>query len=132
MNDLIFTYHQANALAAGQSGFISESGAYIFNITEAKYMNSPSGAKQIEFSVEMDDRRKANYLNLYYEKKDGTANAYGVNLINALMGSTGIKQLTRVIKSNLLLAPELRGKKSGTGAAKKAENQKRRQRQLQL
>lgn len=62
MNDVIFTYHQANALAAGQSGFINESGAYIFNITEAKYMNSPSGAKSIEFSVEMDDGRKANYL----------------------------------------------------------------------
>ncbi|WP_339057102.1 DUF669 domain-containing protein [Candidatus Regiella endosymbiont of Tuberolachnus salignus] len=119
MNDVIFTYHQETALAAGQSGFISESGAYIFSITEAKYMNSPSGAKSIEFSVETDDGRKANYLNLYYEKKDGTANAYGVNLINALMGCTGIKQLTRVIKSNLLLAPELRGKKVGLVLQKK-------------
>jgi len=36
MNDVIFTYHQETALAAGQSGFISESGAYIFNIVVVK------------------------------------------------------------------------------------------------
>ncbi|WP_342221224.1 DUF669 domain-containing protein [Candidatus Fukatsuia endosymbiont of Tuberolachnus salignus] len=114
MNEVIFTYHQEAALAAGQSGFISESGAYIVTLTEAKYMTSPSGAKSIEFSVETEDGRKAHYLNLYYEKKDSTPNPYGVNLINAMMGCTGIKQLTRVVKDiNAPLAPELIGKKIG-------------------
>lgn len=114
MSNITFTYNQESALSAGLSGFINESGAYVLTITEAKYMISSGGAKSIEFSVEADDGRKANYLSVYTVKKDGTPNTHGVNMINAIMGCTGVNQLTMVMKDvNTHLAPELIGKKVG-------------------
>lgn len=114
MSNITFTYNQESALSAGLSGFINESGAYVVTITEAKYMISSGGAKSIEFSVEADDGRKANYLNVYTVKKDGTSNTHGVNMINAIMGCTGVNQLTMMMKDvNTHLAPELIGKKVG-------------------
>ncbi|WP_334470426.1 hypothetical protein [Arsenophonus sp. PmNCSU2021_1] len=80
MNNITFTYNQEAALAAGQSAFINESGAYVVTIQEAKYMTSSGGAESIEFSVEADDGKKANYLNVYTKKKDGTPNKFGVNM----------------------------------------------------
>ncbi|WP_369788359.1 DUF669 domain-containing protein [Rouxiella sp. WC2420] len=114
MSNVIFTYNQEQALSAGQSGFINESGAYIFTITEAKCMTSSGGAKSIELSVEADDGRKANYLNVYTEKKDKTPNQFGINMINAIMGCTSVNSLTMVMKDiNTHLVPELIGKRVG-------------------
>ena len=114
MNNVIFTYSQESALSAGQSGFINESGAYVFTISEAKYVANPSGSKSLEFSVETDDGRKANYLNIYTVKRDGTPNTHGVNMINAIMGCTGVNQLTMAMKDvNTQIAPELTGKRIG-------------------
>lgn len=58
MNNITFTYNAESALAAGKSGFITESGAYVVTIQEAKYVTSSSGAESIEFSVEADDGKK--------------------------------------------------------------------------
>jgi len=88
-----FIYNPQQALAAGQSGFITDSGAYVVTITDARFSVQPSGAKSMELSIETDDGRKAQYLHLYYEKKDGTANPYGLHLIHALMGCMGVRQL---------------------------------------
>ncbi|EKN6008152.1 hypothetical protein DVQ89_20680 [Yersinia enterocolitica] len=87
MSNVTFVYDQDSGLSAGLSGFINESGAYIFTISEAKYVISSGGAKSIEFSVETDDGRKANYLNVYTVKKDGSSNTHGVNMINAMTHS---------------------------------------------
>lgn len=72
MNErVIFTYNQEDALAAGQSGFINESGAYVITIAEAKLGTSESGACFMEFSGETDDGRKINYLSVYSTKRWG-------------------------------------------------------------
>ncbi|WP_334473031.1 DUF669 domain-containing protein [Arsenophonus sp. PmNCSU2021_1] len=114
MNNITFTYNQEAALAAGQSAFINESGAYIVTIQEAKYMTSSGGAESIEFSVEADDGKKANYLNVYTKKKDGTPNKFGVNMINAIMGCAGVQQLTtKMINAHTHIAPELTNKRVG-------------------
>ncbi|WP_238149445.1 hypothetical protein [Arsenophonus endosymbiont of Aleurodicus floccissimus] len=94
MNNITFTYSQEATLAAGQSAFINEFGTYIVTILEAKYMTSSGGAESIEFSVESDDGKKANYLNAYTKKKDKTPNKHGVNMIHAIMGCAGVQQLT--------------------------------------
>ncbi|EOV1642027.1 DUF669 domain-containing protein [Yersinia enterocolitica] len=114
MSNVTFVYDQDSGLSAGLSGFINESGAYIFTISEAKYVISSGGAKSIEFSVETDDGRKANYLNVYTVKKDGSPNTHGVNMINAMMGCSGVKQLT-IIKNEagVDVAPEFVGRKLG-------------------
>lgn len=114
MSTLIFTYNQEQAKAGGQGGFIHESGAYIFTIAEAKYVTTPSGAKSIEFTLETDDGRKANYVNVWHAKKEGMENPFGVNLIQAIMGCTGVRQLTSRMKDvNTYIAPELIGKRLG-------------------
>ncbi|AYB49571.1 DUF669 domain-containing protein [Candidatus Williamhamiltonella defendens] len=88
-----FIYNPQQALAAGQSGFITDSGSYVVTITDARFSVQPSGAKSMELSIETEEGRKAQYLHLYHEKKDGTANPYGLQLIHALMGCMGVRQL---------------------------------------
>ncbi|CNE41225.1 Uncharacterised protein [Yersinia similis] len=107
MSNVTFVYDQDSGLSAGLSGFINESGAYVFTISEAKYVISSGGAKSVEFSVETDDGRKANYLNVYTVKKDGSSNTHGVNMINAMMGCAGVKQLTMIKnEAGIDVAPE--------------------------
>ncbi|NIH23435.1 DUF669 domain-containing protein [Providencia heimbachae] len=114
MSNIIFTYNQEDALAAGQSGFINESGAYVITIAEAKLGTAESGAKFIEFSGDTDDGRKVNYLSVYSTKKDGELNKFGCNMINAIMGCSGVMQLTdRMITVNHFIAPEFSGKRVG-------------------
>ncbi|CNH34159.1 MULTISPECIES: hypothetical protein [Yersinia] len=114
MSNVTFVYDQDSGLSAGLSGFINESGAYVFTISEAKYVISSGGAKSVEFSVETDDGRKANYLNVYTVKKDGSSNTHGVNMINAMMGCAGVKQLTMIKnEAGIDVAPEFVGRKLG-------------------
>ncbi|PAV02379.1 DUF669 domain-containing protein [Arsenophonus sp. ENCA] len=114
MNNITFTYNAESALAAGKSGFITESGAYVVTIQEAKYVTSSGGAESIEFSVEADDGKKANYLNVYCKKKDGTPNQYGINMIHAIMGCADVGQLTtKMINVHTHIAPELTNKRVG-------------------
>lgn len=114
MSNVIFTYNEEAALTAGMGGFINESGAYTITITEAALTTSQGGAKAIEFSGEADDGRKVQYLSVYVSKKDGSANTFGVNMIHAIMGCAGVKQLTNHMKAvNQYVAPEFAGKKVG-------------------
>ena len=114
MSNVIFTYNEEAALTAGMGGFINESGAYVITITEAALTTSQGGAKAIEFSGESDDGRKVQYLSVYVSKKDGSANTFGVNMVHAIMGCAGVKQLTNYMKAaNQHVAPEFAGKKVG-------------------
>jgi hypothetical protein len=114
MSDVIFTYNEEAALTAGQGGFINETGAYILTITEAALKQSEKGARFIEFSGESDDGRKVQYLNVCTQKNDGTENKFGANVIHAMMGCAGVKQLTQQMLSvSSFVAPEFHGKKIG-------------------
>lgn len=114
MSNVIFTYNQEAALTAGQGGFINENGAYVITITEAALTTSSGGAKAIEFSGESDDGRKVQYLSVYVTKKDGGDNTFGVNMVHAIMGCAGVKQLTNQMKAaGQFVAPEFAGKKVG-------------------
>ena len=114
MSHPVFTYNNESALSVGQGGFITETGSYVVTITEAKYTTSAGGAKSIEFSVEADDGRKANYLSVWYKKKDGTPNSFGESVIHAIMGCARVRNLTLHMKDiNTEIAPELTGKRIG-------------------
>lgn len=116
MSNVIFTYNEESALAAGMGGFINENGAYIFTITEAELKQGTDGSKAqwIEFSGDSDDGRKVQYLSIYSVKKDGTPNTYGVNMINAMMGCAGINSLTQYMATaGKYVAPEFAGKRIG-------------------
>lgn len=114
MSNVIFTYNEEAALTAGMGGFINETGAYLLTITEAALTTSQGGAKAIEFSGEADDGRRVQYLSVYVTKKDGSENTFGVNMIHAIMGCAGIKQLTNQMRdASHFVAPEFAGKKVG-------------------
>ncbi|MBS9442452.1 DUF669 domain-containing protein [Photorhabdus heterorhabditis] len=113
MNNVMFVYNEELALSAGQSGFITESGAYIITISEAKFTTGKGGACFIELAGESNDGRKVNYLSVCYKKNDGTDNQYGINMINAIIGCAGIKQLSYIKKDETFIAPEIAGKKVG-------------------
>lgn len=114
MSNVIFTYNHEAALTAGQGGFINENGAYVITISEAALTTANSGAKAIEFSGESEDGRKVQYLSVYVTKKDGTDNAIGINMVHAIMGCAGVKQLTNQMKAaGQFVAPEFSGKKVG-------------------
>ncbi|EKS6731520.1 DUF669 domain-containing protein [Enterobacter mori] len=114
MSNVIFSYNEESALTAGQGGFINETGAYVVNITEASLKQSEKGARFIEFSGESDDGRKVQYLSVCTQKNDGTENKFGANIIHAMMGCAGIKQLTQqMVSASNFVAPEFHGKKIG-------------------
>ncbi|QBY44024.1 DUF669 domain-containing protein [Arsenophonus nasoniae] len=112
-HNIIFTYSEESALLTYQGGFINESGAYVITITEAKLTKSDKGSEFIEFSGESEDGRKVNYLSICCKKNDGTVNPFGQNMVNAIMGCIGIRQVTSVQHNNNLIAPEFHDKKVG-------------------
>ncbi|MDH2997220.1 hypothetical protein A1D22_05980 [Pasteurellaceae bacterium LFhippo2] len=113
MNNPIFTYNQDEAVKAGQTAFISETGAYNCKIISAEWIQSQGGAQAIEFSVETDEGLKGNYLTVYYTKKTGEKLEGGHSMIQAIMGCTGVQQLSQQFNGNKAFAPELAGKKVG-------------------
>lgn len=113
MNQPIFTYNQEQAVKAGQSGFINETGAYIGRITTAKWTQSQGGARALELSFEDENGLKADYLSIYYTNRNGEPIAFGQNMVQAVMGCAGVKQLTMAHYNGNEIAPELTDKRIG-------------------
>lgn len=74
---------------------------------------SDNRAEFIEFSGESEEGKKVNYLSICCKKNDGIVNNFGQNMVNAIMGYIGIRQVTSVKHNNNLVAPEFHGKKVG-------------------
>lgn len=113
MTQTIFTYNQEQAIKAGNSSFIAETGAYICRIISAEYVQSQSGALSLELTVETKEGLRGNYLSIYYQGKDGSPLQSGHNMIQAIMGVTRVAELTRQFKDNKAYAPQLEGKYLG-------------------
>ncbi|KAE9535314.1 hypothetical protein ACWIUH_06690 [Ursidibacter arcticus] len=108
-----FSYNENEALQGGASGYITQTGAYVVKITMAKWTVSQSGAEALELSIETENSEKLDYLSIYYRGKDGNVIDFGRNMIQSLMGCTGVKKLSRQPTENALIAPELIGKSVG-------------------
>lgn len=114
MSNVIFQYNQDMATQAGQGGYVNETGAYNFEITEAKWVvSSNKGTFGMELSVESDQGLKANYLSIWYAKSDNSPIAMGQNMVQAIMGCAGVQQLSSMTKNDYTVAPELQGKNIG-------------------
>lgn len=109
----MFQYNQESALKAGSSDYITESGAYAGKLS-TKWIKgkSPSLSESLELSLTAPEG-KANYLSIWYKKKDGTENAGGIAMINAIMGLTKTNGLTLVKRGDDEICPELEGKEIG-------------------
>jgi hypothetical protein len=63
---------------------ITETGKYIGTITRAEKLVSQQGTKGLGLSFKTDDGSTANYLDTWYEKKEGEE-LYGAKTVSALM-----------------------------------------------
>ena len=112
-NNVMFQFNQEAAMASRESFGITESGAYVGKLS-AKYVQGSNGSKSagIEFSLECD-QGKLNYLTAWYQKKDGTCNTTGYNLVNAMMGLLKLQTLTSKQVGEEWVCPEFEGKQLG-------------------
>lgn len=100
----IFTYDQSQATQIGGGGqYVTESGGYDLKVVRAQWKDG----KFLEFDFETRDGKKLNYVSINYVKNDGSANQYGQQMIQAIMGCVGVQQLTTDQQGNV---PELFGK----------------------
>ena len=118
MSNAIITYNQEEGLKAGGGNFISEGGAYIMKILEAKYTKAKTNTSGIEFSLESSDGQKANYITVYYVKADGSQVKGGMSILNAMMGLLGANTITSAVKRDqdgkeVFICPEFTGKTIG-------------------
>lgn len=113
MNQPIFTYNEEQAVKAGQSNYISETGAYIGKITLCKWITTPGGAKALEIAFEDINGLKSDYLNIYYQAKNGDDITSGHNMIHAILGCAGVKSITPQVIGDKTIAPELTDKRIG-------------------
>lgn len=121
MNPVIH-FNRELAVKGGESNFINESGAYTGRIVEAKWIfprNGESRAAALELSFETTDGAKANYLSLYYLKRDGAANDSGEAMIHAIMALTGVTTTLNSVQVGAeFFCPELKGKPIGLALQK--------------
>lgn len=113
MNQPYFTYNEEQAMKAGNAQFINETGAYLCKIITAEYVQSQSGALSLELSIETQEGLKGNYLSIYYQGKDGQVLQNGHNMIQAIMGCTGVQAISQSFNNGKTFAPELTGKYIG-------------------
>ena len=112
-NNAMFQYNQEAAMASRESFGITESDAYVGKLS-AKFVRGSNGSQSagIEFSLECE-QGKLNYLTAWYQKKDGTCNTSGYNLVNAIMGLLKIQHLTSKQSGEDWVCPEFDGKQIG-------------------
>lgn len=105
----VFSYNEEQAAAADSGGgeYILESCVTRGFIEQAKWTEAQTGAKALELSFESEKGQKANYLALYYQKKDGSQNEVGHQQIQSLMGVTGAQSLSQAPGKDGMIAPEL-------------------------
>lgn len=122
---VIMHYNAESAAKAGGGDYVSETGAYVVRIKEAKYTKAGTGSDGLEFSVETKDGMKANFLNVYFAKKStvqgqpGEAIKGGQSIINAMMGLLNIRQITAVQSGQDWACPEFKDKEIGLFLQKK-------------
>ena len=109
----IMIYSAEEGIKAGGGSFVSEGGAYIATITEAKYCKAKTGTSGIEFSIETSDGLKAQFITVYYAKADSTPVKSGNSILNAMMGLLNIPSITALQSGAEYICPELTGKVIG-------------------
>lgn len=110
-NNTFMTYDESAGVKAGGSG-LSEGGAHVCEIVSAKYKEAGTGSKGVEFSLDVGGL-KANYINLYYAKADGSPIKGGSNALQAIMGILGLQTTSMVQSGDDWVVKEFTGKKIG-------------------
>lgn len=107
-----FQYDESAAVAADSGGkYLTESAVVRCRIETAKWIHSQSSnAEALELNVTTEAGQQVNFLTIWHKKADGSANDIGHKQINALMGVTGVRNLSQSLRGNDRICPELHSK----------------------
>jgi len=125
---VILQYNQESAAKAGGGEFLSQGGAYVVEITEAKFVTAKTKSAGIEFSIKTEDGLKANFISVYYAKEPKTQGGVGEpisggqSVLNAMMGILRVDRMTAVKSGDVWVCPEFTNKKIGMFLQKKLTN----------
>jgi len=106
----LFTYNQEQAAQVGAGQWVTKSGGYDVKVASAMFTKSKTQGSQAQFlemNFETREGQKCNYVTICYVKGDGSQLDFGQKMIQAVMGSAGIQNLTADANGN---CPELLGK----------------------
>jgi hypothetical protein len=106
----LFTYNQEQAAQVGAGQWVTKSGGYDVKVASAMFTKSKTQGSQAQFlemNFETRDGQKCNYVTICYVKGDGTQLDFGQKMVQAVMGSAGVQNLTVDANGN---CPELLGK----------------------
>jgi hypothetical protein len=95
MNNTKFTYNQEQAESIGAGQYVTKSGGYDFKVVRSQFSKSSNNqAEFLEFDFETREGLKLNYVSINFIKGDGNPNDFGNKMINAIMGSIGVQNLS--------------------------------------
>ena len=93
MNKFNYNEEQASQIGGGQ--YVTKSGGYDFKIVRAQFTQSQNNSAEfLEFDFETREGLKLNYVSINFVSGAGVQNDFGSKMINAIMGSIGIQNLT--------------------------------------
>jgi len=94
MNKFSYNEDQASQIGGGQ--YVTKSGGYDFKIVRAEFGKSQSNsAESLELDFETREGLKLNYISINFTKVNGEPNEFGHKMIQAIMGVTGVLNLTQ-------------------------------------
>lgn len=95
MNTTKFIYNQEQASQIGSGQYVTKSGGYDFKIVRSEFSKSESNQSEfLELDFETREGLKLNYVSINFTKGNGEANDFGHKMIQAIMGSIGIQNLS--------------------------------------
>lgn len=90
-----FNYNQEEAAQIGGGQYVTKSGGYDFKVVRAQFTKSPNNSAEfLELDFETREGLKLNYVSINFVKGDGNQNEFGNKMIQAIMGATGVQQLS--------------------------------------
>lgn len=91
-----FNYNEDQAAQIGGGQYVTKSGGYDFKIVRAEFSKSQSNnAEALELDFETREGLKLNYISINFTKGNGDPNEFGHKMIQAIMGVTGVTNLTQ-------------------------------------
>lgn len=100
-----FNYNEQLATQIGAGQYVTKSGGYDLKIVRAEFTRSPNNSAEfLELDFETREGLKLNYVSINFVGGNGQENAFGMKMINAIMGCAGVQNLTQGNNGN---CPEL-------------------------
>ena len=91
-----FNYNQEQASQVGGGQYVTKSGGYDLKIVRAEFSkNQNSSAESLELDFVTREGMKLNYISINFTKGNGEPNDFGHKMVQAIMGVTGVVNLSQ-------------------------------------